>query len=376
MRIVELLTTVFSLAGQLGLTDLFFQIYGRYIWTAGLILALLNCFFGYRLRKLWSVLAGFLLGAAAGIILCLFSLQPVQVTLAAALISGAVCAVLAFLFYRAGLLLLTAGLTAFALWHFLPLHSNILLAVCLAAGLAAGIFALKKERPVVSLATAIGGGWIGAQCLFLLTGAAGGFLLFLTAAGLSVLGILFQLKPWKGRRYWQEKDKKIRLKEKDRRKHRARRQKKKEKKARKNEKRKKRASSPEPKRAPSRRTGSALSPEPDRELSRQPDHMLSPQPDWEPDRQPDHTLSPQPDRKPSRQNGSSLSPEPDWEPSRQNGSSLSPQPDWEPDRQPDHTLSPEPGRTAEPDLSDVRRQLARDISSIYQESHPEEGSKD
>lgn len=34
------LAVIYELARQLGLIDLFFDIYGRYIWTAGLIIAL------------------------------------------------------------------------------------------------------------------------------------------------------------------------------------------------------------------------------------------------------------------------------------------------------------------------------------------------
>ena len=48
---MENITTIYELAKQLGLIDAFFDIYGKYIWTAGLILALLNCLFGYKLRK-------------------------------------------------------------------------------------------------------------------------------------------------------------------------------------------------------------------------------------------------------------------------------------------------------------------------------------
>ena len=59
---MENITTIYELAKQLGLIDAFFDTYGKYIWTAGLILALLNCLFGYKLRKLWGVLFGFLVG--------------------------------------------------------------------------------------------------------------------------------------------------------------------------------------------------------------------------------------------------------------------------------------------------------------------------
>ena len=230
---------IYELARQLGLIDLFFDIYGRYIWTAGLIIALLNCFFGYKLRKLWSVLIGFLLGVSAGAGICIYLRQPAPISLAVALIAGAICALLAFLLYRVGLFLLCAGLTAFTLWQLLPLHTNTALIVYIIIGIVIGILALVKERITVSLATAVGGGWAGAWFLSLLTGMDSNIFVILMTIIFAALGILLQLKPWKGREYWQPEDKQARLERKEEKKRRARRRKAKRKNAKKNKKEKK-----------------------------------------------------------------------------------------------------------------------------------------
>ena len=234
------LAVIYELARQLGLIDLFFDIYGRYIWTAGLIIALLNCFFGYKLRKLWSVLAGFLLGAFAGLCICAYLQQSAQVALIAALIIGIAFAFLAFLLYRIGLLLLCTGLTAFTLWQLLPLHTGAALIIYIIIGIAVGIFALAKERITVSLATAIGGGWAAAWFLSLLTSMQGALPVVLLTILFSALGILVQLKPWKSKKYWQQEDEQLRRDRKEEKKRQAHRRKSKKKNAKRNKKEKKR----------------------------------------------------------------------------------------------------------------------------------------
>ena len=125
-----------------------------------LFFSLLNCFFGYRLRKLWNVIAGFLAGTAAGFVLCnYFGIASAPLTLLAALGCGLVCAVLAYLLYRLGLFLLCACLTIFVLFRLLNPSTAAVYGICLILGAVVGIFALLKERLTVSLATAIGGGW-------------------------------------------------------------------------------------------------------------------------------------------------------------------------------------------------------------------------
>ena len=62
-------------------------------------LALLNCFLGYRLKKLWISMIGFLLGIAIGAgITALFS-ENKTVILAAGLVVGILVALLSFRLY-------------------------------------------------------------------------------------------------------------------------------------------------------------------------------------------------------------------------------------------------------------------------------------
>ena len=263
---METITTFYELAKQLGLIDTFFAIYGKYIWTVCLITALLNCLFGYRLRKLWSVLFGFLAGAAAGIGLAVYLNQSGKLILAAALVLGIICALLAFLLYRVGLFILCAGLTTFLLWQLLPFHTGTAFVICMIIGAVLGALTLARERLVVSLTTAIGGAWGSAWAISLLTGQKNTILLFLITVSLAVLGILLQLKPWKDRSYWDPRDEKERQKLKEQRERRKQKKKAKHKKARqkrKEKQQKKQKEKPQPQQnrtpqAPPAQTGEKL----------------------------------------------------------------------------------------------------------------------
>ena len=147
-----------QLAGQWNAFSVFLQKYGMYLTAAALVFALLNCFLGYRLRKLWIVLVSFLAGSAVGLAVCIHMRLSLRWSLLAALAAGIFCALLGYLLYRAGLFILCWGVTVFLLLQLLHPASTAALAACLIAGAAAGGFALARERVTVSLVTAIGGG--------------------------------------------------------------------------------------------------------------------------------------------------------------------------------------------------------------------------
>ena len=60
MNITQILNMVVSEYGNIT------QKYMTGILLAGMIFALLNCFMGYRLRKVWGTLLGLAIGAVAG----------------------------------------------------------------------------------------------------------------------------------------------------------------------------------------------------------------------------------------------------------------------------------------------------------------------
>ena len=133
------------------------------------ILALCNCFFGYRLMRVWVALAGFAVGAAFGGWL-LFTLTEIALfALIAALVLGVLCAVLASKVYLAGVFLLCGGVTYFTLAALFG-TSGGRFAIYLVVAVVVGVLAVNFVRPAVILSTAIGGGTQGVELVFALCG--------------------------------------------------------------------------------------------------------------------------------------------------------------------------------------------------------------
>lgn len=127
--------------------------------TFGLALALLNCFLGYQLKKVWIALGCFVLGGAlgAGLGALLFKENPL-VWVGAALLLGVVFACLSFKLYLGGVFVLCFALGWVITLPFLKLYGGWGALVCVAAGLTLGVLGIKFARPVLILATALGGG--------------------------------------------------------------------------------------------------------------------------------------------------------------------------------------------------------------------------
>ena len=80
------------------------------IMLAGLVFALLNCFMGYKLRKIWGSILGFILGAAGGGIAGYYFLHEAKYAVIAGIAGAVVLGALAWIFYKLGIFVLCAGL--------------------------------------------------------------------------------------------------------------------------------------------------------------------------------------------------------------------------------------------------------------------------
>lgn len=306
-----------QLAGQSRTLGIFLQQYSSFLVAGGLVFSLLNCFFGFRLRKLWSVIAGFLAGAALGMGFCVYFAVTRPLFLLLAIGGGGLlCGLLAFFLYRLGLFFMCAGATVFVLYRLMTPSDTVVLAVCLALGAVVGFLALARERLTISLATAIGGGWGTAEFLLLLLHRDSPILLILLTLVLAFLGILAQLKPWKSRDYWDEKDAAYRKERRMERRKKKRKEKRKKRAEKKKRRKEKNLSSPS-------QTPRRAQPEPPK--ASQPEPPRASRPDLSP--------APLPADPPS-----------------DGGNPL--------------------------DLSDVRQQLSREVSEIYQEEQPASDTAD
>lgn len=179
------------------LTQIFDQLSYHSFGVMGLLVlgfALLNCFLGYRLRKFWMALLGFLIGAFAGFAIASVFTNTGWILLAATLGSGIVLAFLAFRLYLFGVFLYTVfvgygfvvGLIGHDRWWSLML--------CVAAALVIGILAVKFVRPVIILTTAVSGGFTAVNQILGWLSVTDIRFLYGLALALSLVGILVQFR--------------------------------------------------------------------------------------------------------------------------------------------------------------------------------------
>ncbi|HIU75158.1 MAG TPA: DUF4203 domain-containing protein [Candidatus Pelethocola excrementipullorum] len=202
------LSTVYTLLDKLGLLDEFYHTYGPYILKAALAFALLNCFFGYKLRKVWSCIFGLLLGVGAGLAAAVYLNQPANVALIAAAVGGILCTALAFLLYRIGMFFLCIGVVIMTLFQLFPTPTFSTICGFVVFGVVMGFLAVIKEHNVVICVTAICGGIGSARLIMLLTSNTNSILMILLAVFLSALGLFLQFKPWKEKEYWEKEEEK------------------------------------------------------------------------------------------------------------------------------------------------------------------------
>ena len=168
------LLNLYSLLDQAGIFKEIYDTYSTVFLEAALAFALLNCFFGYKLRKVWSCIFGLLLGIGTGLTAAVYLDQPLKISLIAAGIGGLVCMMLAFLLYRIGMFFLCIGTVIMILFQLFPMPTFSALCGFVVFGITAGFLAVVQEHVVVICITAVCGG-IGSAKLISLYSVMGTF---------------------------------------------------------------------------------------------------------------------------------------------------------------------------------------------------------
>lgn len=191
MNITQILNMVVSEYGNIT------QRYMTGILLAGMIFALLNCFMGYRLRKVWGTLLGLAIGAVAGGAAAWYYLGGKQSYI---LIAGALAALflgmIAWCFYKAGIFILCTGLIYWLASSFISGEDVTSRIICLAVGIVVATMALGYERHVVIVITALCGGIGAVKCLFELSKMQENVAVWLLGLILGVFGIVIQAGPY------------------------------------------------------------------------------------------------------------------------------------------------------------------------------------
>lgn len=142
-----------GLVGLVTEADSTYKIVGSVIT---LILALIGCFFGYKLSRLFMSITGFIAGAIIGQMIASEVLHVEGFTSVLCIIlCGAIIASLAFWIYRIGIFILCFALAFSAAGTLFPFEGDVQFFANVITGLIVGVLAVKYMRPVIILTSAI-----------------------------------------------------------------------------------------------------------------------------------------------------------------------------------------------------------------------------
>ncbi len=130
----------------------------------GGIVALANCFFGYKLRRVWIALSGFFIGLAIGCGLSLLFGANAGVALLIGLAAGVLVGLVAMKLYKVGIFLLCFGAGYLFFAGLVPIDW-LAWVLGVAGGVLVGVLAVRFFRTAVILSTGIGYGMSAAQML-------------------------------------------------------------------------------------------------------------------------------------------------------------------------------------------------------------------
>lgn len=180
------------------------QQYKIVLYLGGAVFALLNCFMGYRLRKVWGCILGVLAGAAGGGVAGYYFLQDKVMALVCGAAGALICGLLAWLLYKFGVFFMCTGLVYAMILTFFEDATLTQHIIALVAGVFAGTLALGYEKQMVIGITAVCGGIGGIHLLFAMTGRSSGGELVLGII-LAVIGAVVQAAPLLRGEDWEAK---------------------------------------------------------------------------------------------------------------------------------------------------------------------------
>lgn len=157
-----------------------------------LFFALMNCFLGHQLMRLWMTVIGLGIGGAIGGYMGLRHFYDKNAIFLAATVCAFGVAMAAALVYRVGLVALCGGVVFATMELLFPVSSISVHMGFVALGLAAGIAAFGNETLVVTWVTAVCGGLAAAKSGLLLLHIESTIGAIAGGAVLAALGIKYQ----------------------------------------------------------------------------------------------------------------------------------------------------------------------------------------
>lgn len=157
-----------------------------------LLFALMNCFLGHQLMRLWMTVIGLGIGGCIGGYLGLRQFYDKHAIFLTATVCAFAVAIAATLIYRVGLVVLCGGVVFATLELLFPVSSMSVHMGFVALGIVAGIAAFERETIVVTWITGVCGGLAAARAGFLLLGWDTMIAALIVGAALAALGIRYQ----------------------------------------------------------------------------------------------------------------------------------------------------------------------------------------
>ena len=165
---------------------------GMGITVAILVVALLNCFFGLKLIRIWSGLIGFLIGFCAGAAIASQFVSSSAIVLAIGGAAGVIMAILGFWLFRVGVFIISWLLGVAIVFSFFPSADMVMLLVGAVVGLVLAVLSIKFLEPIIIFLTGIHGGLTAAGYIVALISIPWSFAEYAIGAVLSILGIVVQ----------------------------------------------------------------------------------------------------------------------------------------------------------------------------------------
>ncbi|MEE0469133.1 MAG: hypothetical protein UDA86_08200 [Blautia sp.] len=175
------------------------------IYLVGTVFAFLNCFMGYRLRKVWGCILGIFMGGGVGFGAGLYFLQDKMMAGLAAAAGALIFGLLAWLLYKFGVFVMCTALVYSIVVSFFQDAGLTQHFIALIIGLFAGTFALGYEKQMVIGITALCGGLGGIHLMMEMLEKDAGAGELLLGLIMAAIGVAVQAAPFMKGKDWEAK---------------------------------------------------------------------------------------------------------------------------------------------------------------------------
>lgn len=131
----------------------------------GLVIALIQCFFGYKIIRSWISIIGFLIGAVLGYSIVYLIVGEMLYSFLGGIVGGILFALLAYKVYLFGVFAIASLSTYYLCVTYLTMDIKYLQLVSVVIAIVVAILAVKYMRPAIIVLTAFAGAFTAMETL-------------------------------------------------------------------------------------------------------------------------------------------------------------------------------------------------------------------